>query len=194
MRIARQWGDHSAQLTDDLVQETYFKLCADNCRLLRNFESPHAGSIFGFLKVVTANVVHDHFRASRAAKRGAGEIPEDLDRYNRGIALPREPYLSDERAIEHGILLKQIDLFLTRFLAAEELARSRKIFWLYYRTGLSASAIAALPGIGLSTKGVESTLLRLSRLVRANLAGGPGTKVSSESPSEEKGLRPAGSF
>jgi hypothetical protein len=46
------------------------------------------------------------------------------------------------------------------------LERDRKLFWLYYRVGLTADAIAGLPSIGLSTKGVESSLLRLTRLLR----------------------------
>jgi RNA polymerase sigma-70 factor, ECF subfamily len=43
------------------------------------------------------------------------------------------------------------------------------IFWLYYRDGLTARAIAQLPGIRLSVKGVESTIHRLTRRVRLRL-------------------------
>ena len=46
------------------------------------------------------------------------------------------------------------------------------MFWLYYRVGLTANAIAALPSIGLSMKGVESTILRLIRLLRQEISGG----------------------
>lgn len=40
------------------------------------------------------------------------------------------------------------------------------IFWLYYRDGLTTRAISSLPFVGLSTKGVESTIHRLTRMVR----------------------------
>src|SRR6266853_1017087 len=76
LRTARHWGEVSPQIVDDLVQETYLKLCCDSCRLLREFESRHPDAIYGFLKVVTANVVHDHFKAVRATKRGAGKEGE----------------------------------------------------------------------------------------------------------------------
>lgn len=71
---------------------------------------------------------------------------------------------------ERGILLRELDALLCRLLAAgPQLERDRRIFWLYYRVGLAASAIAALPSTGLTTKGVESTILRLTRLLRQEM-------------------------
>jgi RNA polymerase sigma-70 factor (ECF subfamily) len=195
LRTARLWGDPAANAIDDLVQETYLKICANDCRLLRNFRPQHPGAFFGYLKMVTANVVHDHFKAAHAVKRGAGEVTENLDPYDRDTALAREISLPREKTVEYEILLTQIDACLSRCVPAGELARSRRIFWLYYRCGLTASAIASLPGMGLTTKGVESTLLRLNRLVRGALAEvSTKRKGDSKSPPAEKGLRPAGSF
>lgn len=171
LRTARQWGEPPPGLLDDLVQETYLKLCADDCRLLKNFRSHYPSAIFGFLKVVTANVVHDHFKASHAAKRGSGECTENLEDHglNDKCATDRS-IRSTSSTLEQAILFEEIDRCLTESVAAPELPRSRYIFWLYYRCGLSARAIAALPNVGLTTKGVESTILRLSRLVRTAFA------------------------
>jgi RNA polymerase sigma-70 factor (ECF subfamily) len=72
MRTARQWGDLPRVQIDDLVQDTYLKLCENNYRLLAGFRPQHKDSIYGFLKVVATNVVHDHFKSAQAAKRGAG--------------------------------------------------------------------------------------------------------------------------
>jgi DNA-directed RNA polymerase specialized sigma24 family protein len=66
--------------------------------------------------------------------------------------------------------LQQIDAHLGRLAVGQNLERDRRVFWLYYRVGLTANAIASLPAIGLSTKGVESTILRLTRLLRQELA------------------------
>jgi RNA polymerase sigma-70 factor (ECF subfamily) len=196
-RTARSWGEISASQIDDLVQETFLKLCLNDCRLLRNFRPEHSGAIFGFLKVVTANVVHDHFKASRAAKRG-------------GVFMTASPSIADCEqkkesgtvssskipSVDRSILFNEIDRCLIKGVAPGELTRSRRIFWLYYRWGFSASAIASLPNMNLSTKGVESTLVRLNRLVRtafeqtrareSRLVGDPGLR--------EKGLRRAGSL
>src|SRR5450755_3164839 len=73
LRTARHFGEPSRAQLDDLVQDTYLKLCENNSRLLASFRPQHENSIYGFLKVVAANVVHDHFKFARAAKRGAGQ-------------------------------------------------------------------------------------------------------------------------
>jgi RNA polymerase sigma-70 factor, ECF subfamily len=70
---------------------------------------------------------------------------------------------------DRDLLIQQIDACLLTVASGPNSVRDRRIFWLYYRVGLAASAIAALPTIGLSTKGVESTLLRLTRQIRGHL-------------------------
>ena len=54
LRVARQWGEPSPQVIDDLIQETYLKLCAERLRVLRNFKSAHEDAIYGYIKVFTA--------------------------------------------------------------------------------------------------------------------------------------------
>ena len=197
LRTARQWSEPIPSLLDDLVQETYLKLCSDDCRLLKNFRSRYPGAIFGFLKVVTANVVHDHFKASRAAKRGAGGFCENLDDHagTADCATIGSAH-SHSSAVEQTILFDEIDRCLIRGVAPSDLPRSRCIFWLYYRCGLSARAIAALPSIQLTTKGVESTILRLNRLVRTAFTRSADTKACSEGDyqAEDKGVHPSGSL
>ena len=48
LRVARRWGESSPQLIDDLVQETYLKLCDDNFRMLRKFKSDHPDAFYGY--------------------------------------------------------------------------------------------------------------------------------------------------
>lgn len=197
LRTARNWGEPIPGQLDDLIQDTFMKLCADDCRLLRNFHSAHPSAIFGFLKVITANVVHDHFKASHAVKRGAGGLPTSLQDHERNepFATTASPRDNSSR-MEHSILMQEIDRYLVQKVAPTELTRSRRIFWLYYRCGLSARAISALPHIDLTTKGVESTILRLNRLVRTAVTGCPDLKVALDNDSllGKKGLRPAGSL
>jgi RNA polymerase sigma-70 factor (ECF subfamily) len=186
LRTARRHGEVTPALLEDLVQETYLKLCADRCQLLRSFNPEHPDAIFGFLKVLTANVVHDYFRAANAQKRGAGQ--ERTEILDADVA----PYTGSPRdmgQVEHGILLSQIDDVLRTRIPEESSQRDRTIFWLYYRQGLSARAIALIPSIGLTPKGVESTILRLTRLVRDVIVRPAPTLGTSE-----KGFTAEGSF
>ncbi len=170
LRTARRWGTDSAALVDDLIQETYLKICADRKRVLAEFSPHHPEAFYGYLKVVTANVVHDHFRSSRSQKRGLGLVEAQVD--EAGVAA--STIVAED--IHRDILLREVDDALNLSLAKCDLKRDRAIFWLYYRFGLTASAIAGLPSISLTVKGVESVIVRLTRLVREQLAERSGTR------------------
>ena len=164
VRTARRFGEASPQLLDDLVQETYLKVCANQCRVLREFKPQAEESIFGLLKSVAFSVVHDHFRGGLAAKRGGGKAEIGLDSFVENTAAAVEGLAE----VERRILLGEIE----ECLASPEAGateRDRQIFWLYYRHGMTSRAIGAIPRIGLTQKGVESVIQRLVGLVRRRL-------------------------
>src|SRR5437868_5166498 len=76
LRTARQWDTPTANLIDDLVQESYLRLCSDREHLLGKFQEQHPDSFYAYLKVITTNVVHDHFRALHSKKRGLRQTEE----------------------------------------------------------------------------------------------------------------------
>jgi RNA polymerase sigma-70 factor, ECF subfamily len=167
VRVSRRWGRCSSETVDDLVQETYLKFCREGLRGLRNFKSAHEDAIFGYIKVFTANLVHDHFKTSHSQKRGGGCVTNSIEGESGG---PGAAQKTVSAALERRLLIEQIDLCLRRVVASGPASeRDRKIFWLYYRVGMAASAIATLPGVGLGVKGVESTILRLTRQIKAEL-------------------------
>lgn len=189
-RVARRWGEVSPQVIDDLVQETYLKLCADRLCALQSFRSAHKDAIYGYIKVFTANLVHDHFKVTHSQKRGGGATRISIDGPDSGTVPPAAT--STAAILERDVLIQEVDACLRVVAPGPGAARDRRIFWLYYRVGLAASAIAALPTIGLSTKGVESTLLRLTRQVRQRLGSSRPAEPGGEKSGE--GIRPAGSL
>src|SRR6266566_8449993 len=165
-RAARRWSEASPAVVDHLTQETYLKLCADGARVLREFDSPHPDAIFAFLKVVTANVANDYFKRVHAGKRGGNQVNEtleDVERTGRAVGP------ASQASVERAVLLEEVDACLCALAPSETQERDRTIFWLYYRQGLTAKEIVELPSINLSVKGVESTLHRLTQLVRTHL-------------------------
>jgi RNA polymerase sigma-70 factor (ECF subfamily) len=190
IRKAAQWGDASRQTADDLVQETYMKLCANNYRMLRQFEHRGPEAFAAWVRVIAANVVHDHFKASYSQKRGSNKI----DGFDQDSTLAAsESSAGGIGFIERAVLIQDVQRHLDVCVAGPESDRNNQIFWLYYRTGLSAAAIARLPGIGLTTKGVESLSLRITRELRARMAQGrPSAGSTAEGPC--KGILPAESF
>ncbi len=166
-RTARRYSPHAAQhLVDDLVQETYLKVCADDCRLLRHFQSRQRDSIYGFLKVVAASVVLDHFKSERAQKRDTSQT-ETLSEHT---SLDHPSIGSGSRlSIDDEITLRQIDDIVGTLYTGKILVRNRAIFWLHHRDGMTAQAIASIPWIGLNTKGVETVLRRMTHLIQSHI-------------------------
>jgi RNA polymerase sigma-70 factor, ECF subfamily len=189
MRVARQWGEVSPQIIDDLIQDTYLKLCADRNTFSQRFRPAHRDAVFGYIKVITVNLVHDHFKASRSQKRDSA-LTASIDAVPGHSLGPLA--VSSRVALERTVLIQQVDSCLRTIAPGSKGQRDRRIFWLYYRVGLPASEIAALPTIGLSTKGVESTLLRLNRQIRERLVNSHQTVPPSQAT--EKGNRSTESF
>jgi RNA polymerase sigma-70 factor (ECF subfamily) len=166
MRTARRCGETAPEIIDDLVQETYLKICSNRCRILREFEPQAVDAIFGLLKTVAFSVTQDYFRVGLAAKRGAGRQETALDNYVESAVAGREGLPE----VEREILIRQIDEHLTAAAEPATRNRDRQIFWLYYRHGMTSRAIAGIPGLGLTQKGVESAIQRLTNHVRLRLA------------------------
>lgn len=171
LRTARQWGEPSRAQLDDLIQDAYLKLCEDDCRLLRSFQPRHQDSIYGFLKVVAANVVHDHFKGALAIKRGAAQTIALGDREIEPVKVEVKTNPDSFEAISKRVQLEQIDKILRLVTAGKDQDRKCTIFWLRHRQGLTASEIAAIPSIGLTTEGVESVLMRLAAMIRSHILG-----------------------
>jgi DNA-directed RNA polymerase specialized sigma24 family protein len=83
--------------------------------------------------------------------------------------------------------LEQVDKILIQLTAGKDQERKRAIFWLRHRQGLTASEIAAIPSIGLTTEGVESMLMRLVAMIRGHI-------VNSRSQPRSECSGPAKSF
>jgi len=148
-RAIRRWG-RDTTAADDLIQDTFAKLCAADFRVLRNFRGQDAASLQAYLRVIAASVATDHFRASH-------EPAVSLDDPDKA------PSVSDDgpaRDIEHHLLLDRIDKCL-----ASQKDRDRWIFWLYHRHGFTPKSISALPAVGVGQSGVETLLHRLTKAV-----------------------------
>lgn len=163
LRTARLWVEPSRTQLDDLIQEIYLKLCEDDCYLLSSFHTRHAESIYGYLRVVASNVVHDHFKGALAAKRGARFAHLESDEVD--ICAAEDGFESVARRIQ----LERVDDVLRQITAGKDQDKKRTIFWLRYRQGFTASEIALIPTFGLTTEGVESMLLRLVIMIRSHL-------------------------
>jgi RNA polymerase sigma-70 factor (ECF subfamily) len=167
-RVVATWAEPDLGTVREIVQETFLRLCEEDRRILREFEDRGDDSFFKLIRVITASVGTDYFRRTRAIKRG-GSNP----------ALSMEPRISSEdvadsratEAVERPALIAQLDRLL--LLRRDQVSvRDRNLFWLYYRQGLTSEAISRIPSIGLTAKGAESAIARLTRLLRETILNG----------------------
>jgi RNA polymerase sigma-70 factor (ECF subfamily) len=167
-RVCLQWNDVSTATVNEIVQEVFLKLCENDRRILRTFEDRGDDSFLKLLRVISATVATDHFRRTRAEKRGGSVQMAAIETHVPSLEV------SDQKAtqaVEWPALIGQLDGLL-RLYPESVKARDRNLFWLYYRHGLTAEAISRIPAIGLSAKGVESALGRMIRLLRQTIQDG----------------------
>jgi RNA polymerase sigma factor (sigma-70 family) len=137
-------------VADDLIQDTFAKLCASNFRILRNFRGRDPAVLRAYLRVIAASVAADRFRAENLRAVSLDDP----------ASAPQVPDYRPAQQIERELLLDRID----KCLAAQK-KRDRWIFWLYHRHGLTPQAISALPVVDIGRSGVETLLYRLTRVV-----------------------------
>ncbi len=103
----------------------------------------------------------DHFKVRHATKRGSRLLSKTEFDITLQTGAKKDP-------VEDRILLREIEELVDRITDTD---RDKLVFLLYYRQGFTAKAISELPGIDLSEKGVESCILRLTRLLRQHIVG-----------------------
>lgn len=177
----RRWYACRSTSPDDVVQEVYMRISANRAAALRSFEFRYPNAVYGYLRAIAASVAHDYCRSLNAEKRGAGKVEllgDTIPTATRGGATE----------LDQKIRIMEIERVLKEECGGPSASRDRAIFWLYYRQGFTAKAIAGIPGIGLTAKGVESSILRLTRMVREHLGGLLPATVRPEGAGAKKAL------
>jgi RNA polymerase sigma-70 factor (ECF subfamily) len=139
-------------------------LCERDRRILRNFRPQGEDSFLGLLRIISASVANDYFRRMSSAKRGGKVVTFALDGELQEAGAVPCPAAGQ---IQRSALLNELDRKLRSAKTIGE--RDRSIFWLYYLHGFSAEEIARLPDAGLTAKGVESLLRRVTLWLRAQV-------------------------
>jgi len=164
----------SDDTVDDLVQTVYCRLVDDRSEALRRFQGAHNNSIYEYLKLISINVVKDHFRELNAQKRPKiaysldeligsdgtsallGDAASGLD--GAPIVAPDMPYSIDE-----------IESALQKATGWKNRDRDILIFKLHYLEGMTLEEITRTKGINLSAVGVNSIITRVTRNIRKQL-------------------------
>jgi len=126
---------------------------------------------------VTANVAYDHFRKEHPVDDVTDELNEAINPFSA----------SRGNSTEDEIFFNQVDQILRLRGNGPQEEKERAIFWLYYRHGLTSKAIASIPAMNLTIKGVESCIFRLTVYVKQAV-------IKHKRGEKPGGIKAAGSF
>jgi RNA polymerase sigma-70 factor (ECF subfamily) len=144
--------------SEDILQEALGKMAESGAELAQALPEEEP-ALLAYLSILASNTARDWFRARGATKRGF-KVTHSLD----GLEQAAPHLFARETPIEKSLLFRQIEASL------EGDPREVLLFRLHYRQGFTASEIARIPAVGLSTKGVESVLTRMRTRLRAKLS------------------------
>ena len=150
----------TAEVLENLWQDTLHKVLANDFRALRKLEWRHEGSLRGLLRVTASTVAQDYVRKWRAQRRDVSQ-EDQLDDLVHDIPDPKNP----AAAVQSKILLGQLARCLEKQIHAEsDHTRDIAMFLLFYGSRVTASDLARVYMLG--TKTVENTVARLARIAR----------------------------
>lgn len=153
-------GAGAPEDADDLRQDVWARLLANDRAALRRFRAERSGSLRVFIGQVARRLAIDHGRARRLRPPACGEEPSDLASSSPG---PLE-------LLRHAARSRRLAIALdTVARAAGHPARDRDILRLHFEEGWLPAEIAGM-GLGVSTRGVESLLRRARRKLTALLS------------------------
>lgn len=158
-------------LVEDLVQEVYTKLLANDCQALKDFEGKYENSIFTYLEIIAVRIVLKDYERCKTQKRSnlCKEVSLDAEVWNihdRRLSDLKELVEIEgwESEFECAELQEEIEYHLKKILDhRRNQARDQLIFRYYLYAGLDAEEIALIHGIQLSPKTVLNIIGELKQ-------------------------------
>ena len=152
----------SANLLEDLLQESLTHILAKEMRALRELQWLHEGALRGLLQIIATNATRDWLRKRSSEKRDESK-EESLTDLEMVLPTPTD----QAHTVGQRILLDQLANCLENLIRNEEdCTRDVAIFRLFYGYRVTAADLARV--YKMNIRKVENTLARLARLARVH--------------------------
>ena len=145
-------------LLEDLRQDVLLKICANDCRALRELEWRHEGALRGLLQVAASSVAQDYVRKWFAQSRDM-RLEEQLDELVHDVPDVKNP----ATAAQSTVLLERLTRCLGERIRGEpNRTRDIAMFLLYFSHQVTAPDLARIYQMGI--RKVENTVARIGRI------------------------------
>lgn len=157
--------DRLRDMVDDIVNEIFYRLFRNGCRVLTGAELQYESSIFAYLRTMCQNMVRNYVRdyfsheplahprphADRNEAETSFSFIEDLPEEERAT-----PWATMPEACSYAAAV-----WRKRASFAQHMNRNLLIFKLHFIYGYHYDEIARIKGLGLGESGVGNTIARL---------------------------------
>ncbi len=161
-------------MADDVVNEIFYRLFRNDCRVLRNFEAQYESSIFAYLRTMCLNMVRnyvrDYFNKEPLAHCRTMNWSEEDGAHTFIDRIPVEEESAHTASIPEACT-HAADIWRKQAAFAQNLNRNLIIFKLHFVHGYHYDEIARIKGLGLGESGVGNTIARLKHRLQNEPAG-----------------------
>ncbi len=159
------YSEQMRDMADDVVNEVFYRLFRNECRVLANADLRYESSIFAYLRSMCRNMVRNYVRdyfsrdplahtytpTSWKEEETSGTLVEQM---------PAEEKSQQEEFISEACSYAA-DLWRRQASFAGNMDRNLIIFKLHFVYGYHYDEIARIKGLGLGESGVGNTIARL---------------------------------
>lgn len=154
-------------LQEDLVQEIYVKLLANDYKALRSYKDKDKDkSFYSYLHKISVNTVVDYFRHLDKQKRQGVEL--SLEKANRELS--KDFFSSKLNPCDLTILKCELEDILNKALSSTQSKRNKKIFILFTVLGMTSKEIIEVFDTPLTTDTIENVVKNIRKYLREFLA------------------------
>lgn len=172
-RIVAEPNAKSADVRNDLIQDVYLRLLANDYRALDVWRGDTEQSFLNYLATIVHAVACDTLKRRRSLKRAARVVsldaPASCEGTPLGDTIPAPDRDSPERVLFEHLAPERLRAILERAERGPQGRRNQVIFMLHAIEGLTAAEIANLPGLEISVANVESAIRRTRERLRFTL-------------------------
>ena len=157
----------------DLVQEVYFRLVKNDCKALKTFEPKYDHAFYGYLSIISTNVVKDFFKKfSRLKRRVYIESIDEQPAISQKNALITKSMPSfigsnPEKRVIAKDLLQKVTSYFNSTNSTKEDKRKELLFQLYFIHGLSIKDISRIKGLNISHSNANVIIWRMKKEIRS---------------------------
>ena len=160
------------ETVEDLVQDVYMRLIANNCKALNDFIGASENSVYTYLGIIARNVVINHSTKINAQKRPNVErsIDEVFDISEKGGKIRiKNIGRSTFDELEVEFLKEEIEVIMDQIVTGSHKHRNKLIIKLNIYEGLSAEQIANQLPYEMSRKTVSNIITKIKQKLRQGL-------------------------